>query len=128
MALSWMRLASIPLYVNIKPKIFPELTPKAHFKGLSFMSCLRSSSKVSVNALCGRGVLWILRAYHRYKPPWIYLLGSKYPGHHPLINCPCVFQTKRHYVVIVQFVGRDEGYFLHVRRVHRNLMVFEEGI
>ena len=47
MALSWMRLASIPLYVNIKPKIFPELTPKAHFKGLSFMSCLHSSSKVS---------------------------------------------------------------------------------
>ena len=26
-----------------------------------------------VNACVIRGVLWILRAYHRYKPPWIYL-------------------------------------------------------
>ena len=52
--------------------------------------------------------------------------GPKYPGHHPLISCPCVFQTKRHYVVVVQSVGLDEGYFLRVRRVHRNLMVSRE--
>ena len=47
MALSWMGLASIPLCVTIKPKNLPELTPHAHFKGLSFMFCLRNNSKVS---------------------------------------------------------------------------------
>ena len=51
--------------------------------------------------------------------------GLEYSGHHPLIRYPCVFQTKRHNVVVVQSMGRDEGYFLHVRRVHRNLMASE---
>ena len=46
MALSWMGLASIPLCVTIKPRNLPELTPNAHFKGLSFMLCLRNNSKV----------------------------------------------------------------------------------
>ena len=54
--------------------------------------------------------------------------GSKYLCHHSLIRCPCVFQTKRHYVVAIQSVGRDEGCFLRVRRVHRNLMVSGEGV
>ena len=54
--------------------------------------------------------------------------GSKYPRHHPLISYPYVFQTKRHYVVAVQSVGRDEGCFLRVGRVNRNLMVSGEGV
>ena len=54
--------------------------------------------------------------------------GSEYPGHRPLISCPYVFQTKRHYVVAVQSMGCDEGYFLYVRSVHRNLMAFKEGV
>ena len=54
--------------------------------------------------------------------------GLKYPGHHPLISCPCVFQIKRHYVVTVQSVWRDEGCFLRLWRVHRNLVVSGEGV
>ena len=54
--------------------------------------------------------------------------GSKNLGHHPLISCPCIFQTKRHYVVAVQSVGRDKGCFLCVKLVYRNLMVSGEGI
>ena len=54
--------------------------------------------------------------------------GSEYPGHHPLIVCPFVFQTKRHYVVAVQSVGHDEGCFLRIRQVHRNLLVSGEGV
>ena len=38
MALSYVELASIPLWVTIKPRNRPALTPKAHFKGFSFMS------------------------------------------------------------------------------------------
>ena len=53
MTLSWKRLASIPLHVTIKPRNLPELTPNAHFKGLSFMSCLHSNSKVS-----GKCIVW----------------------------------------------------------------------
>ena len=37
MALSYAELASIPLWVTIKPRNRPALTPKAHFKGFSFM-------------------------------------------------------------------------------------------
>ena len=55
MALSWMGLASIPLYVTIKPKNLPKLTSNAHFKGLSFMSCLRNSSKVSCKCIVWSG-------------------------------------------------------------------------
>ena len=55
MALSWMGLASIPLRITIKPKNLPELTPNAHFKGLSFISCLRNSSKVSCNCIVWSG-------------------------------------------------------------------------
>ena len=55
MALSWMGLASIPLYVTIKPRNLPELTPNAHFKGLSFMLCLRNNSKVSCKCLVWLG-------------------------------------------------------------------------
>ena len=53
--------------------------------------------------------------------------GSEYPGHHPLISCPYVFKTKRHYIGAVQSMGHDEGCFLRVRQVHRNLMVSGEG-
>ena len=38
MALSCVGLASMPLWVTIKPRNRPALTPKAHFKGFSFMS------------------------------------------------------------------------------------------
>ena len=41
--------------------------------------------------------------------------GLEYPGHHPLISYPCIFQAKRHYVVVVQPVGCDEDCFLLVR-------------
>ena len=37
MALSCVGLASIPLWVTIKPRNRPALTPKAHFKGFSFI-------------------------------------------------------------------------------------------
>ena len=37
MALSCAGLASIPLWVTIKPRNRPALTPKAHFKGFSFI-------------------------------------------------------------------------------------------
>ena len=37
MALSYAGLASIPLWVTIKPRNQPALTPKAHFKGFSFI-------------------------------------------------------------------------------------------
>ena len=37
MALSCVRLASIPHWVTIKPRNRLALTPKAHFKGFSFM-------------------------------------------------------------------------------------------
>ena len=37
MALSYAGLASIPLWVTMKPRNRPELTPKAHFKGFSFI-------------------------------------------------------------------------------------------
>ena len=37
MALSCAGLASIPLWVTIKPRNRPALTPKAHFKWFSFM-------------------------------------------------------------------------------------------
>ena len=55
MTLSWKRLASIPLRVTIKPRNLPELTPNVHFKGLSFMSCLHSSSKVSCKCIVWSG-------------------------------------------------------------------------
>ena len=55
MALSWIGLASNPLYVTIKPRNLPELTLNAHFKGLSFMLCLCNSSKVSCKCLLWSG-------------------------------------------------------------------------
>ena len=50
-----MGLASIPLCVTIKPRKFPELTPNAHFKGLSFMPYLLNSSKVSCKCIMCSG-------------------------------------------------------------------------
>ena len=38
MALSYVGLASIPLWVTVKPRNRSALTPKAHFKGFSFIS------------------------------------------------------------------------------------------
>ena len=54
--------------------------------------------------------------------------GSYYPGHHPLISFRCIFQPKWHYVIAIQYVGRDEGYFLRVRRVHRDLTGRKRGV
>ena len=54
--------------------------------------------------------------------------GLEHPSHHPLISWPCVFQVKRHYVVAVQPLGYDEGCFLCVRRVHRNLVISGDGV
>ena len=45
MAFSCMGFASIPLYVTMKPRDFPALTPKAHFKGFSFIPYSRRMSK-----------------------------------------------------------------------------------
>ena len=73
MALSWMGLAFIPLCVTIKPRILPELTPNAHFKGLSFMLCLHNSSKVSYRCLLRSGRSLGFTSISLYKPPWIYL-------------------------------------------------------
>ena len=55
MALSWMGLASITLHITIKPRNLSELTQNEHFKGLSFMLCLRNSSKVSCKCLVWSG-------------------------------------------------------------------------
>ena len=55
MTMSWMGLASFPLRVTIKPRNLPELTPNAHFKGLSFMLCLHNNSKVSCKCLVWAG-------------------------------------------------------------------------
>ena len=55
MALSWKGLASIPLFVTIKPRNLPELTPNTHFKGLSFMLCLHNDSKVSCKCIVWSG-------------------------------------------------------------------------
>ena len=46
-ALSWGGLASMPLWVTMKPRNRPALTLKAHFEGLSFMSYALRSSKAS---------------------------------------------------------------------------------
>lgn len=40
-------LASIPRWLTMNPKNFPEHTPNAHFSGLSFIIYLFSNSKVS---------------------------------------------------------------------------------
>ena len=53
---------------------------------------------------------------------------SEYLGHHPLISRPYVFKVKQHYIVAVQSVWWDEGYFLHVGWMHRNIMVPREGV
>ena len=59
-ALSCIGLASIPLCVTIKPKNLLELTPNAHFRGLSFISFVHSNSKVSCMCfvLCMIGVFF----------------------------------------------------------------------
>ena len=60
---------------------------------------------------------------HGFTYQWL-----EYLGHDPLISYPCVFQVKRHYIVVVQSVWRNEGCFLYVRRMHRNLMVPKDGV
>ena len=60
---------------------------------------------------------------HGFSYQWL-----EYFGHQPLISYPCIFQAKRHYIGAIQSVWCDEGYFLHVRRMHRNLMVSREGV
>ena len=46
MALSCAGLVSIPLCVTMKPRNRPALTPKAHFRGLSFIPYFLRRSKV----------------------------------------------------------------------------------
>ena len=46
MALSYTRLASIPLWVTIKRRNRPALTPKAHFEGFNFMPYFLRRSNV----------------------------------------------------------------------------------
>ena len=46
MALSYAGLASIPLWVTIKLRNRPKLTPKAHFRGFSFMPYFLRRSNV----------------------------------------------------------------------------------
>ena len=53
---------------------------------------------------------------------------SDYLSHHPLIGSPYFFQVKRHYVVVVQSMWCNEGCFLYVRRMHRNLIIPREGV
>ena len=67
------KMASIPLYVTIKPKNLSELTPNAHLKGLGFILYFRNSSKAFVDAWCDQRAFWTLQAYHRYRPPWFLL-------------------------------------------------------
>jgi len=44
-------LASIPLWVNMKPRNFPPATPKTHFSGFSLMSYFRTTAKISSKSL-----------------------------------------------------------------------------
>ena len=60
---------------------------------------------------------------HGFTYQWL-----EYLGHHHLISSPYVFQAKWHYVVAIKSVWCNEGCVLHVRRMHRNLMVSREGI
>ena len=53
---------------------------------------------------------------------------TKYLCDQSLIGCSCVLQTKRHHIVVVQPVWRNEGRFLRIRRMHRNLVVAGEGV
>ena len=46
MALRYVGLTSIPLWVTIKPRNRPAMTPKAHFKGFSFIPYSRRRSNV----------------------------------------------------------------------------------
>ena len=93
------------------------------------MPCVRNNSKVSYKCLVwsGRSLDFKKHIIDINLHGFTYQ-GSEYFGHHPLISCPCVFQTKRHYVIAVKSMERDKGCFLHVKRVHRNLMVSEEGV
>ena len=72
MALSYAGLASIPLWVTINPRNRPALTPKAHFKGFSFIpySLRRSMSVGDVRS--DPGVAWTLPAYHQCRLPLYY--------------------------------------------------------
>ena len=58
MALIYAGFASIPLCVTMKPKNQPALTPKAHFKGLSFMLYAIKRSKASY-----RCIVWFGRSF-----------------------------------------------------------------
>ena len=56
MALSCAGLASIPLCVTMKPRNHPALTPKAHFRGFSFIPYFLRMSKVVEDELHDPGV------------------------------------------------------------------------
>ena len=52
-----MGLASILLCVTMKPRNLPELTPNAHFRGLSFIPWCVPGQKFLTGASYNRGVL-----------------------------------------------------------------------
>ena len=54
-ALSWAGLASLPLWVTMKPRNRPALTPKVHFKGLNFMLYALRRSKGSCRCVAWSG-------------------------------------------------------------------------
>ncbi|WZZ61287.1 hypothetical protein YC2023_061394 [Brassica napus] len=76
-ALIWSGLASMPRWVTIYPRNFPELTPNEHLAGLSFMLYLQRVEKPVVGARYGLPPLEISLAYHRCRPPWFLLFGLR---------------------------------------------------
>ena len=61
--------------------------------------------------------------FHGLAHQWL-----KYLCYQPLIGRSDILQAKRHYIVAVYLVWCNEGCFLHIRWVHRNLVVVGESV
>ena len=70
--LSCAGLASIPLWVTIKPRNRPALTPKHILRGSVSYHTLGGGRMSVGDAQHGPGAAWILPAYHQYRPPLCY--------------------------------------------------------
>ena len=53
---------------------------------------------------------------------------SEYLSYQSLMGCPSILQSKAHHIITVYPMRCNEGLFLHVKMVHRNLMISREGV
>ena len=60
-----------------------------------------------------------------YIPP---NLWTKHVVNQPLICCPCILQTERHYLITKQVLTGDKGRFFLIRLVYSYLVVPRESI